>query len=126
MLFAHRVAKTVEELLVYQKALAAAHEISAFIERPAFRRDPDLSSQLNRASIRVVSDIAEGFEQKTDRAFARYLYDSKGGAREIRVQLEIALGRGYLTAGEKERFAGSYEEVSRMLSGLIDHLSKED
>ena len=87
------MAKSVEELQVYQKALQAAHAISAILERAAFQRDRDLGSQLNRASVRVASDIAEGFEQKTDRHFARYLYDSRGGAREIRAQLDVALGR---------------------------------
>jgi four helix bundle protein len=76
--------------------------------------------------VRVVSDIAEGFEQKTDRNFARYLYDSKGGAREVRVQLEIAVGRKYLTGEEKEKLSRSYEEIARMLRALIDHLTRSD
>ena len=116
-----------EELQVYQKALqAAAHAVSAILERPAFQRDRELGGQLNRASVRVVSDISEGFEQKTDRHFARYLYDSRGGTREIRTQLEVALGRRHVTADEKERLSGRYEEIAKMLSGLIDYLTRED
>jgi four helix bundle protein len=125
-LLAEAVARTVEELLVYQKALSAAHEISALLQRPAFQRDRELSSQLNRASIRVASDISEGFEQKTDRHFARYLYDSRGGTREIRTQLHVALRRKHISLIECERLSETYAEIGRMLSGLIDHLERED
>lgn len=79
----------------------------------------------NRASVRVVSDIAEGFEQKTDRHFARYLYDARGGAAEIRAQLAIAQRRGSVTTAECERLSTLYVEVGRMLSGLISYLETE-
>ena len=120
------VARTVEDLLVYQKALEAAHSISDLLQRPAFQSDRDLSGQLNRASVRVVSDISEGFEQKTDRHFARYLYDSRGGSREIRTQLAIAVHRGHLTPVECENLSSRYVEIGRMLSGLIDRLEHDD
>jgi four helix bundle protein len=58
-------------LKVFQRARDAADAVSALLKRPQLTGDRDLASQLNRASIRVVSDIAEGFEQKTDRHFAR-------------------------------------------------------
>jgi four helix bundle protein len=119
------MAKTVEELLVYQKALAAAQELWRVIEVPAFR-DPDLKGQLNRASVRVVSDISEGFEQKTDRHFARYLYDSKGGTREIRTQLIIAASRRYIAEEDTKRVGDMYVEIGRMLSGLIRRLERDD
>lgn len=85
-------------------------------------RDTDLSRQLNRASVRVVSNIAEGFEQKTDRHFARYLYDARGSAAEIRVQLRVAVSRGYLLESDRAAMAARYEEIGRMLSGLITYL----
>jgi four helix bundle protein len=65
------MAKSVEELLVYQKALVAAAEISAIIQRPSFRRDPRLRDQLGASSESVPALVAEGFEQSTDRHFAR-------------------------------------------------------
>ena len=69
------MAKTVLELQVFQRALAAADAVFAILQSTRLRQARDLGAQLDRASTRVVSDIAEGFEQKTDRHFARYLYD---------------------------------------------------
>ena len=81
---------------------------------------------MNRASVRIVSDIAEGFETKTDRRFARYLYDARGGAAEIRAQLSIALSRGHIAEADRASVSGRYDEIGRMLSGLITCLDRED
>jgi four helix bundle protein len=120
------VAQTVDGLVVYQKAMAAAHELRRLLDAPAFHYDRDLQGQLNRASIRVVSDIAEGFEQKTDRHFARYLYDSKGGTGEIQTQLAIAARRHCVSERDAARVSRLYAEVGRMLGGLIGRLLQDD
>lgn len=119
------MARHVNELQVFQRACVAADELFAIIRSTPLGRDRDLAAQLNRASVRVVSDIAEGFEQKTDRHFARYLYDARGGAAEIRAQLAIAQRRGCITTSDGERLSERYAEVGRMLSGLIAYLERE-
>ena len=119
------MAKNVHELQVFQRACLASDELFAVIRATPLGLDRDLSAQLNRASVRVVSDIAEGFEQKTDRHFAKYLYDARGGAAEIRAQLAIAQRRGSISAGDCERVSERYSEVGRMLSGLIAYLERE-
>jgi four helix bundle protein len=116
------MARTVDELQVFQRACLAADALFALIKSTMLGRDTDLSRQLNRASVRVVSNIAEGFEQKTDRHFARYLYDARGSAAEIRVQLRVAVSRGYLRENDRAAMAAHYEEIGRMLSGLITYL----
>src|SRR6185436_18623154 len=56
-------AKNLDDVLVYRKALVAAVEVSAILERPVFRKDPNLKDQLSRSSGRVAPMIAEGFGQ---------------------------------------------------------------
>src|SRR5436190_24206623 len=120
------MAKCVEELVVYQKALAAAADISAIIQRPSFTRDPRLRDQMGSSSERVASLIAEGFEQSTDRHFAQYCYRSRGSSRELRSQLIIARDRRHIAEDERARISNKYEEIAKMLTGLIDHLETED
>jgi four helix bundle protein len=67
-----------EDLQVFQKAIAAADEISALTDRPEFARDRDLRYQLRAASGGVPSHISEGHGLKTDRHFAHYLYIARG------------------------------------------------
>src|SRR5436190_13215005 len=120
------MAKCVEELVVYQKALAAAADISAIIQRPSFTRDPRLRDQLGSSSERVASLIAEGFEQSTDRHFAQYCYRSRGSCREARTQLVVAVQRRHLSESERVVVDIKLEEVAKMLTALIAHLEAED
>jgi four helix bundle protein len=119
-------AKCVEELLVYQKALAASHAVSAILKRPCFEKDFKLRDQLGASSERAASTISEGFSQNTDRHFASYLYRSRGSTNEIRTQLRVALKRGYVTEDERADLHNQYEEIAKMLTGLIAHLNRED
>jgi four helix bundle protein len=119
-------AKCVEDLLVYQKALEAADEVSAILRRQPFARDIRLRSQLGASSERVASLMSEGFAQKTDRHFAHYLYTSRGSSNETRTQLRIALSRGYITPVDMDRLSARYNEIERMLTGLIKYLNRED
>src|SRR5438874_5911532 len=120
------MAKSVEELQVYQKAMVASAQISAIIQRPSFNRDPRLRDQLGSSSERVASSIAEGFEQSTDRHFAQYLYRSRGSSSEVRTQLIVARDRRYIDESERGRVSAKYEEIAKMVTGLIAHLEKED
>src|SRR4029078_6459434 len=118
--------KQVEELLVYQKALEAADEISAMLNTEGFAKDHRLRSQLAAASERGASLIAEGFEQKTDRHFASYLHLSRGSSSETRTQLRVAWGRGYLTEADRISLSETFEETERMLRGLGRYLDERD
>jgi four helix bundle protein len=120
------MAKSLEELQVYQKALEASAEVSAILKRDSFKRDPRLRDQLGSSSERVASLISEGFEQSTDRFFAQYLYRSRGSSRETRTQLIVAVDRRHIDETERIRISAQFEEIAKMLTGLIRHLETED
>jgi four helix bundle protein len=120
------MAKNVEELHVYQKALLAAGEISAIIRRPSFNRELRLREQLGSSSERVASLIAEGSEQSTDKHFAEYCYRAKGSARETRTQLIVCVQRSHISEAERIPVDRLYEEIGKMLNGLINHLEREN
>ena len=115
-------AKCVEELQMYQKALALAHKISAILKRPCFQRDPRLSA----SSDAVASLMSEGFGQSTDRQFAQCLYKSRGESKETRTHLTVARGRDYISDEELKDFCDGYHEVEKMTTGFIRHLQRED
>jgi four helix bundle protein len=119
-------AKTVEELQVYQRSLAAADAILAMLQFDAFHDDFDLRRQLSKGARRIPSDIAEGFEQKTDSHFAHYLYIARGAARELCTQLAIAQRRKLISDSEREGIEKRYDEIAKMLTGLIKYLERSD
>jgi four helix bundle protein len=116
----------VEELLVYQKSLALADEISVLLRRDSFKADLKLRDQLGASSERVPSLISEGFGQKTDRHFASYLYGARGSSKETRTHLHVASTRRHITGKERDDLQARYNEVEKMLTGLIKHLIRED
>lgn len=88
--------------------------------------DRDLHGQLASASAAVAANIAEGFGQQSDRQFARYLFIARGSAQELRALLAVAHHRGDVTSTELAEIAQKYEEVVRMLTGLIKYLRASD
>ena len=119
-------ARSVEELQVYQKALIAADEISAILKRESFRSDWKLRAQLGGSSESVPALIAEGFSLKTDRHFADLLYRSRGESSETRTHLRAARTREHISSSDMERLASIFNEIEKMLTGLIRHLERED
>ena len=120
------VARTLNELLVYRKALGACAAISALLEQPKVRADWDLRAQLAAASAAVPANIAEGFGQQSDRQFARYLFIARGSSHEVRSHVAVAHGRRYLSDEESADLCNKYEEIARMLTGLIKYLHASD
>ena len=120
------MAKCLEELLVYQRALEASAAISAILDRDSFGRDRPLRDQLAASSESVASLIAEGFEQSTDRHFAQYLYRARGSTREARTQLIVARDRRHISETERVRLSERLEETAKMATGLIRYLEAED
>ena len=72
------MAKTFEELLVWQESRVLVREVYRISESGDFRRDFALRAQIRRAVISIPSNIAEGFE--------------RGGRREFRQLVALAKG----------------------------------
>lgn len=100
--------------------------VSAILEAPRLRQDLRLFSQLRDAADSVVANISEGFEQPTDRAFARYLFTSKASASEVRARTELALKRGYISEAQYSTVADLATEVIKMSIGLAKYLLRCD
>lgn len=53
-------------------------------------KDFGLKDQIQRASVSIPSNIAEGYERQTDKELIQFLYIAKGSCGEVRTQLIIA------------------------------------
>jgi four helix bundle protein len=120
------VARTLDDLSAYRKAQDACIAVSALVERVIPRADWDLRVQLAASSAAVPANIAEGFGQQSDRGFVRYLFIARGSCYEVRSHLEVAHGRQYLSGEEATDLSARYEEIARMLTGLIKYLRASD
>ena len=117
-------ATCVEDLFVYQRAKAFLKVI--FELTRAFRSDFWLADQLNESAESIMSNVAEGFRQPTDRAFARYLGISSGSAEESRTHLLAAELRGHVGRSRCAELVTEAREIADMLGGLIKYLHRCD
>lgn len=70
----------------------------------------------------ILSNIAEGFESKTQSLFIDYLSRAKGSAGELRAQLYLALDREYIHQPDFDKLATQAEICSRQLASFIRYL----
>lgn len=111
-----------EEILVWQKSKDLTLKLyTLFLEN----RDFGFRDQLQRASVSIMNNIAEGFERQTNKEFRQFLYIAKGSSAEVRSMLFLALELAYL---ENDQFVLLMEdsvEISKMLTGLIRSLNRQ-
>ena len=111
-----------EELESLKKARRLTNEIYRATGGGGFARDFGLKDQVRRASVSILSNIAEGFERGGDKEFMQFLAVAKGSCGEVRAQIYIALDQGYLSAEDFNDLSTNATEVSQLLSGLIKYL----
>src|ERR1700678_2946448 len=111
--------KRFEDLQSWQKARALNRFVYQVSRNGGFAKDFDLRDQIRRASISVMSNIAEGFERGGDREFMQFLSNAKGSCGEVRCQLYAALDENYLSETEFKQLYEQSEEVSRLISGFM-------
>ena len=107
-----------EELIAWQKARQLTKEIYRTTRKVDFSRDFGLVSQIQRATVSIMSNIAEGHERDGSAEFHRFLHMAKGSCAEVRSQLYVALDIGYIENQEFELLLNLAEEVARIIGGL--------
>ena len=115
-----------EDLISWQKARELNRLIYQVSKKGAFAKDFGLRDQMRRASVSIMSNIAEGFERGGDREFIQYLSIAKGSCGEVRAQLYAALDEAYLDATKFKALSDHSIEVSRLISGFMSYLRQSE
>ena len=111
-----------EDIESWKKAQRLTNQIYQTTATGEFVRDFSLKDQIRRASVSVLSNIAEGFERGGDKEFLQFLAIAKGSCGEVRAQLYVALDQGYLSPEVFDQLSKNATEVSQLLSGFIRYL----
>ena len=111
--------KRFEDLLCWQKSRVLTREVYKALKGCS---DRGFKDQIQRASISVMSNIAEGFESGTKQGFLNYLYIAKASAGEVRAQTYAAYDIGYLNIETFKSLNKQAEECSRLLFTFIKKL----
>lgn len=85
-------------------------------------QDYSFRNQIQRASVSVMNNIAEGYERNGNKEFRNFLHIARGSSAEVRSMLYLALELKYISAKEYKELNDSSLMISRLLSGLIETL----
>ncbi len=108
-----------EELKVWQKGAELAVSTYKLVNSTELKRDFGLKDQMQRSSVSISSNIAEGDELDTQKQSIKYFYIAKGSCAELYTQLLIAEKVGYLYHEKANKMKSECKEISAMLSRLI-------
>ena len=109
-------------LRVYRLSFQLAMEI--FYESKRFPPEErySLTDQIRRASRSVPTNIGEGYRRKRyPKMFVSKLSDADGEDTETQVWVDFAYACGYISQELQIRWREGYEEIGRMLGGMMDH-----
>jgi four helix bundle protein len=116
------MSRSYRDLLVWQKARGLAIEVYRATEKFPKSELYGLTSQVRRASVSIVSNIAEGQGRLTKGEFRHFLGQSRGSLLEMETQLEIASELGYVDARCHDLLREQAYEVLGLLNRLLASL----
>ena len=108
-----------EEIIAWQKAKMLTMDIYRTL---GYCRDYSFRYQIQRASISIMNNIAEGFERRTNKEFINFLFIAKVSSAEVRSMLYPALELQYISKNKFDEWYLLTVEISRLLSGFIKTL----
>lgn len=120
------IAKRFEDLLFWQKVRKLTKYIYKLTNNSGFKQDYGLKDQIQRASVSIMSNIAEGFGRGGNNEFIQFLFLSKGSNSEVQSQLYIAFDLGYIDESTFNRAYDLADEIGRLINSFIKSLKSSD
>jgi four helix bundle protein len=108
-----------EDVIAWQKAKVLTVKIYTLFREC---KDFGFTNQIQRASVSIMNNIAEGFERKGDKEFKHFLFMAKGSCGEVRSMLMLAKDLELIATNQYSELHDLSEEISKILSGLIKTL----
>jgi len=116
--------KTYRDLVVWQKAVELVVVVYRLGKRLPSAERFGLVSQMQRASVSVPANIAEGHWRTHRGDYLRHLSIARGSLAELETHLTIAVRLDYLDRDEVMEAWDYCQEVGKMLNKLIRSLEK--
>lgn len=110
------------------EAWKTAREMTKFVyvlsQTGSQAKDFGLRDQMRRASVSVMSNIAEGFESRTKALFIEFLGRAKESAGELRSQIYISSDVGYLNREQYKILFDLSDKCIRQICNLMKYLRR--
>ena len=112
-----------EELLVWQKSIDMSIIVYKLYEK---NQDWGFRNQIQRASVSIANNIAEGFDRSSDKEFKRFLFIALGSSSEVRSMNYLSFKLNYISTEDYLKCNNDLIEISKMLNGLSRSLNRKE
>jgi four helix bundle protein len=109
-----------------EKTRELTKAIYRLTEEGKFARDFGLKDQIRRASVSIMSNIAEGYERDGNNELRQFLSLAKGSVGEVKAQLYVALDAGFLQQSQFDDLYRLSQETSRLIGDFLRYLANSD
>jgi len=113
-----------EDIEAWQQARSLTQSIYRMAKTGGLSKDYGLRDQIQRASVSVMSNIAEGFESRTDALFLDLLGRAKGSCGEVRSELYVVLDAGYIAEKQFNELRDLAERCSGKIQNFMTYLKE--
>ena len=111
--------RTHKDLKVWKKSISLVVDIYKFTDSFPDSEKYNLSSQMQRATVSVPSNIAEGAARESKKEFIHCLYISLGSLAELETQIILSAELNY--SDDITSLSMQILEIRKMILGLIKY-----
>lgn len=108
-----------EDLPVWQEAARLYNAVLDLLEEPGVPLTPGFRNQLDRASLSISNNVAEGFERATTSELLSFIAIARGSSGEVRSMIAVVKDRPRLKAhlSALQHIRALAESCARQLTG---------
>ena len=115
--------RCIENLYIWNESRKVVNKIYSIMKNC---RDYGFKDQIQRASVSIMNNIAEGLESGSDAKFVNFLNIAKGSCSEVKSMLYLCEDFNYCSAEERLEIQYQIKQISTGIIRLIDSLQKKN
>lgn len=114
--------KSFEDLTIWQDAREFTNKIYMLTKKFPNEELYGLTSQIRRATVSIMSNIAEGFDRRSDKELTNFLSIARASSSEVQNDLYIALDLIYISQVEFNQSYQKAKKIAKQINGLMTYL----
>ena len=114
--------KSFEDLTIWQESRKFTNKIYVLTKKFPKEELYGLTSQIRRATVSITSNIAEGFDRRSDKELSNFLSIARGSTAEVQNNLYIALDLKYISQTEFNRLYQEAKKIAQQINSLMTYL----
>jgi four helix bundle protein len=117
------MAKTFDSLFIWQKSRELVNSIYSMMDG---YRDWGFKDQIQRASVSIMNNIAEGFDSGSPAKFINFLNIAKGSCSEVRSMLFLCEDLHICSEKERLELQSVTKQISSGIVNMINHINTSE